>query len=79
MSAHDARPDEIRVAKAIERLAKVAPSLVSKTLRRTWAGSNGALGGWAPLRAPLSSAACLESRAAGPHRSPAGGRGSPVV
>lgn len=38
MSAHDAQPDEIRVAETIERLAQVAPRLVPKSLRRTWAG-----------------------------------------
>jgi D-arginine dehydrogenase len=38
MEPHDAHPDELRVAEAIERLEHVAPALVPATLRRTWAG-----------------------------------------
>jgi D-arginine dehydrogenase len=38
MEPCDAWPDELRVAETIERLAKLAPRLVPKTLRRTWAG-----------------------------------------
>jgi D-arginine dehydrogenase len=38
MEPCDARPDETRIAETVERLAQLAPRLVPKTLRRTWAG-----------------------------------------
>jgi D-arginine dehydrogenase len=38
MEPCDARPDETRIAEAMERLAQLAPRLVPKALRRTWAG-----------------------------------------
>jgi D-arginine dehydrogenase len=38
MEPCDARPEELMVAEAIARLATLAPPLVPKTLRRTWAG-----------------------------------------
>ena len=38
MQPHDAAPDEVVIAEALERLARLAPRLVPKTLRRTWAG-----------------------------------------
>jgi len=34
----DARPDDLAVALAVDRLEKQAPSLAPKTLRRKWAG-----------------------------------------
>ncbi|TMA79640.1 MAG: FAD-binding oxidoreductase [Deltaproteobacteria bacterium] len=38
MEPCNAQPSELVVAQAIERLGRVAPRLVPKTLRRTWAG-----------------------------------------
>jgi D-arginine dehydrogenase len=38
MEPYNAQPSELVVAQAIERLGRVAPRLVPKTLRRTWAG-----------------------------------------
>ncbi len=38
MEPCDARPDEVMVAEALERLGTLAPRLVPKTLRRKWAG-----------------------------------------
>ncbi len=38
MEPCDATPDELVVAEAVARLAKLAPRLAPKTLRRTWAG-----------------------------------------
>jgi D-arginine dehydrogenase len=38
MQPCDAQPDEVVIAETIERLAKLAPVLVPKTLRRKWAG-----------------------------------------
>lgn len=38
MAPCDARPDELMIAKTMDRLATLAPRLVPKTLRRTWAG-----------------------------------------
>jgi D-arginine dehydrogenase len=34
----DAAPDELVIAEALDRLAKLAPRLAPKTVRRTWAG-----------------------------------------
>ncbi len=49
MEPCDVRPDELVVAEALERLALVAPALVPRTLRRTWAG----LRTFAPDGAPV--------------------------
>jgi D-arginine dehydrogenase len=38
MAPCDAQPDELVVAETIERLGRLAPPLVPRTLRRTWAG-----------------------------------------
>jgi len=38
MDPCDARPEELMVAEAMDRLATLAPPLVPKTLRRSWAG-----------------------------------------
>jgi D-arginine dehydrogenase len=38
MEPCDARPDETRIAEAVERLGQLAPRLVPKALRRSWAG-----------------------------------------
>jgi D-arginine dehydrogenase len=38
MAPCDARPDERVVAEALERLGRLAPPLVPRALRRTWAG-----------------------------------------
>jgi D-arginine dehydrogenase len=38
MAPCDAAPDELVIAEALARLAKLAPRLVPKTLRRTWSG-----------------------------------------
>ncbi|HXQ21775.1 MAG TPA: FAD-binding oxidoreductase [Candidatus Acidoferrales bacterium] len=38
MEPCDVRPDEVVVAETIERLTTLAPRLVPKTLKRTWAG-----------------------------------------
>jgi D-arginine dehydrogenase len=38
MAPCDARPDERVVAEALERLGMLAPALVPRTVRRTWAG-----------------------------------------
>jgi D-arginine dehydrogenase len=35
---HDAAPHEVVIAEAVERLARLAPRLAPKALRRTWAG-----------------------------------------
>jgi D-arginine dehydrogenase len=49
MEPCDVRPDELVVAEALERLGVVAPALVPRTLRRTWAG----LRTFAPDGAPV--------------------------
>lgn len=49
MEPCDARPDELVIAETIERIAKLAPALVPKTLRRSWAG----LRSFAPDRVPV--------------------------
>ncbi len=38
MEPCDVQPDDVVVAETIDRLGKLAPGLVPKTLRRTWAG-----------------------------------------
>ena len=38
MEPCDARPDELVIAETVERVAKLAPRLAPKTLRRCWAG-----------------------------------------
>jgi D-arginine dehydrogenase len=38
MAPCDAQPDELIVAEAIDRLARLAPALVPKTIRRKWSG-----------------------------------------
>jgi len=38
MTACDAQPDELTVAETIERLEKLAPLLVPRSIRRSWAG-----------------------------------------
>ena len=49
MEPCDARPDERVVAEALDRLGRVAPRLVPRTLRRRWAG----LRTFAPDRVPV--------------------------
>jgi D-arginine dehydrogenase len=38
MEPCDAQPDELVIAEAVERMAKLAPALAPKRIRRAWAG-----------------------------------------
>ena len=49
VSAHDASPEEQAIAEAFERLGMVAPRLVPRSVRRSWAG----LRTFAPDRVPV--------------------------
>ena len=49
MAACDARPDDVVVAAGLERLARLAPALVPRTIRRKWSG----LRTFAPDRVPV--------------------------
>ena len=49
MAACDARPDDVVVATGLERLARLAPALVPRTIRRKWSG----LRTFAPDRVPV--------------------------
>jgi D-arginine dehydrogenase len=50
----DARPSELRIAEAMERLGRVAPRLVPRAIRRAWAG----LRTFAPDRIPVVGEDC---------------------
>jgi D-arginine dehydrogenase len=49
MEACDARPDDVVIAEGLERLARLAPVLVPRTIRRKWSG----LRTFAPDRVPV--------------------------
>ncbi|HJQ75479.1 MAG TPA: FAD-dependent oxidoreductase [Gaiellaceae bacterium] len=49
MEPCDARPDDVVIAAAFERLARLAPALVPRTIRRKWSG----LRTFAPDRVPV--------------------------
>ena len=49
MDPCDARPDDLVIAEAFERLAQLAPALVPRTIRRKWSG----LRTFAPDRVPV--------------------------
>ena len=49
MEACDARPDDVVIAEGLERLARLAPALVPRTIRRKWSG----LRTFAPDRVPV--------------------------